>query len=277
MAIFRRFAVWAIMMAFCSTGWSFSDTTRKLLAFNDRVVASKVIREANVDFPDILESSRSSSIAYIEKLCQSRRGYLERTYARSKKYFPKVTSILKKHQVPAEFAVLMALESGFNGNAVSPAGAVGYWQLMDEVAREYGLRIADPKAVKPAPVTKKGKAAKVKAPVDDRKNFIKSTYAAARYLRDRGRNLDNDWLLIAASYNWGVGNVWNAMQRTGKAHPTFWDINRSLPAETKAYVMNFIALNVVFKNYEKFRKNELCFKTIKQEKQGPEADQAYID
>jgi hypothetical protein len=67
------------------------------------------------------------------------------------------------------------------------------------------------------------------------------------------------------------------MQRTGKAHPTFWDISRSLPAETRSYVMNFIALNVVFKNYEKFRKNQLCFKTITQDKPGAEGDQAYID
>ena len=77
------------------------------------------------------------------------------------------------------------------------------------------------------------------------------------------RNLNNDWLLVAASYNWGVGNVWNAMQRTGKPRPSFWDIKNYLPAETKSYVMNFIALNVVFKNYENFKKGNLCFKDIK--------------
>jgi membrane-bound lytic murein transglycosylase D len=109
--------------------------------------------------------------------------------------------------------------------------------------------------------------------VDERKNFSKSTYTAARYLKDRMRNLDNDWLLIAASYNWGVGNVWNAMQRTGKKNPTFWDIKNYVPAETKAYVMNFIALNVIFKNYEKFRTNTLCFKTVTREEK-VEADLA---
>ena len=50
------------------------------------------------------------------------------------------------------------------------------------------------------------------------------------------------------------------MQRTGKAQPTFWDIKNYVPAETKTYVMNFIALNVVFKNYDKFSKGNLCFK-----------------
>ena len=112
-----------------------------------------------------------------------------------------------------------------------------------------------------------GKKAGKKQPVkivssDDRKNFNKSTHAAARYLKDRSRNLNNDWLLIAASYNCGVGNVWNAMEKTGKAHPTFWDIKKYLPAETKSYVMNFITLNVLFNNYEKFSKNTLCFKPV---------------
>ena len=78
------------------------------------------------------------------------------------------------------------------------------------------------------------------------------------------RNLNNDWLLVAASYNWGVGNVWNAMERSGKKNPTFWDIKQQLPAETRSYVMNFIALNVIFKNYENFSSNKLCFNDVLQ-------------
>ncbi|HNP53542.1 MAG TPA: hypothetical protein PKK69_02950, partial [Ferruginibacter sp.] len=73
-------------------------------------------------------------------------------------------------------------------------------------------------------------------------------------------NLNNDWLLIAASYNCGVGNVWNAMERCGKANPDFWDIKKYLPQETQYYVMNFITLNVIFSNYETFLKDELCFR-----------------
>ena len=65
--------------------------------------------------------------------------------------------------------------------------------------------------------------------------------------------------LVAASYNCGVGNVWNAMRQSGKANPSFWDIKNYLPAETRAYVMNFITLNVIFNNYEKFAKNTLTF------------------
>jgi membrane-bound lytic murein transglycosylase D len=100
--------------------------------------------------------------------------------------------------------------------------------------------------------------------VDERTNFNKSTLAAARYLRDRRLNLDDNWLLVVASYNWGIGNVWNAMERCGKENPTFWDIKKYLPEETKAYVMNFITLNVIYKNYDKFLKNNLVFKPVKQ-------------
>ncbi|MBK9487131.1 MAG: transglycosylase SLT domain-containing protein [Chitinophagaceae bacterium] len=83
---------------------------------------------------------KKKHLLYIEKFSENRRAYLIRTYTRSKKYFPKATAILKKHNLPQELKVLLALESAFNGNAVSKAGAVGYWQIMDEVEKEYGLK-----------------------------------------------------------------------------------------------------------------------------------------
>ncbi len=95
--------------------------------------------------------------------------------------------------------------------------------------------------------------------MDERKNFAKSTIAAAKYLRDRCKNLNNDLLLMVASYNCGIGNVWQAKKKCGKNNPDFWDIKKFLPAETQSYVMNFIALNVVFENYDKFLKNKLVF------------------
>ncbi len=250
----------------------FADTSKKVTNSpgSDPAMRTVIIREANVVYPEILEEHAKHSIDYVAKFSETRRAYLQRTYLRSKKYFPKAQLILKKYDVPTEFAVLLALESAFNGNAVSGAGAVGYWQIMDNVAREYGLKIANntkkvTPATKPKPGSKNVAGAKKPVIIDERKNFSKSTYTAARYLKDRMRNLDNDWLLIAASYNWGVGNVWNAMQRSGKKNPTFWDIKKQVPSETRAYVMNFIALNVIFKNYEKFRTNTLCFKTLTRE------------
>ena len=224
-----------------------------------------IIKETNVIYPNILCGHEKESIGYVEKFSVSRKAYLIRTFNRSKKFFPKAVAILKKQNVPAEFAVLLALESGFNAGAVSGAGAVGYWQIMDDVAKEYGLKIAaNENKVSPKNklVSKDKNHKKNKAAVDDRKNFIRSTYAAARYLKDRSRNLNGDWLLIAASYNCGVGNVWNAMEKSRKKDPTFWDIKNYLPKETRLYVMNFIALNVIFENYEKFSHKELVFEPV---------------
>lgn len=243
-------------------GPSFSDTVNYRTAYTNKGI--KTVMSNNkvaVVYPALLSNHKEQTLDYIEKFAANKRAYLLRTFARGKKYFPKITSIFKKYNLPQELRVLIALESGFNPNAISSAGAVGYWQIMDPVAKEYGLKIVENNQ----PSTKKKKDDKSfskdvkKSAVDERKNLSKSTYAAAQYLRDRCRNLNNDYLLIVASYNWGVGNVWNAMQRTGKAKPTFWDIKKYLPAETRAYVMNFIALNVIFHNYESFAKNTLSF------------------
>ncbi|RYY46578.1 MAG: hypothetical protein EOO06_14240 [Chitinophagaceae bacterium] len=246
-----------------SSSFAFGDTTYKSLASAAIKLPATSPVSTNVIFPALFEKEAAECIPYIEKFSLNRRAYLMRTYAKGKKFFPKAHVILKKYNVPTEYAVLLALESAFNPNAVSKAGAVGYWQIMDDVAKEYGLRIVEdqhkktPAAKLKTPKTAAKATTKKKPALDDRKNFSVSTHTAAKYLKARMRNLDNNWLLIAASYNWGVGNVWNAMERSGKKNPSFWDIKDQLPAETRAYVMNFITLNVIFKNYDKFLNNSL--------------------
>lgn len=261
------------------------DTNAKAQqALADDIQASGYSVAANVEFPEILKGNEDASLDYIQKFSEKRREYLIRMHNKGKKLLPKAAGILKKHNLPEELKVLMILESAYNGNAVSKAGAVGYWQFMDAVAKEYGLKYvpAEKKyetvVVKKA-VKRKGKKiiietkekikkdiAKTKGKeVDDRKNFNKATIAAARYLKDRRVNLDDNWLLVVASYNCGVGNVWNAMEKCGKTNPSFWDIKKYLPEETKAYVMNFIALNVVYNNYDKFLRNNMIFKAVKRE------------
>ena len=244
-----------------------ADTSRKKM-LADNIFENKVtIKETNVVFPEIISGHEKQSMDYIEKFVQNKRNYLLNIFSRSKKYFPKAKSILHKYNVPQEYVMLMALESGFKSNVVSSAGAVGYWQFMDEVAKEYGLRVAQ-KNMEKKIIHRKGKKitiSKKRISPDDRKNFIKSTIAAARYLQDRMKNLDNDWLLVAASYNCGVGNVWDAMKRTGKTSPDFWDIKKYLPAETRAYVMNFITLNVISNNYENFCNNNMIFRNVSTE------------
>jgi len=247
------------------------DSSQKpLLASRDKDDKAQYITiEPNVVFPELLAGNEEQVMDYIEQFAGNRKDYLVRTYNRSKKYFPKAAAILKKHNLPRELTVLLALESAFNANAVSKAGAVGFWQFMDETAKEYGLKVTEqftPAEKKELLKKDKKKAAaliKDKAKQkDDRKNFSRSTYAAARYLRDRGRNLNNDVLLMVASYNCGIGNVWNAMKSSGVADPGFWDIKDLLPAETQSYVLNFITLNVIFHNYGKFTANALVFKPV---------------
>ncbi len=249
------------------------DTSRKAssLQVDIRDMPMVLARPANVLFPARLAGHEAEAMDYVRRFAEQRREYLIRTYKKGKQYFPKVLKVFKKYQVPEEFRVLLALESGFNAKAISSAGAVGYWQIMDEVAKEYGMSITEKQRNQKA-VTKKGRKGNYKKSVretlqpvpakpvvDDRTHFLKSTQVAARYIRDRMRNLEDDWLLIAASYNCGVGNVWQAMQKSGKVNPTFWDIRDRLPAETQAYVMNFIALNVIFHNYDNFVRNQVCW------------------
>jgi len=230
-----------------------SDTTKLIAGITKKPVTvtedKSDIVAANVEYPESLQEQKEQSLEYVENFSNKKRNYLISIYEKGKEYFPKVEEVLKSFQLPVELKVLMALESGFNGNAVSRVGAVGYWQIMDAVAKEYGLHIVSRKHKQSGKLKKK----------DDRKNFTKSTLAAAKYLRDRCLDLNNDLLLMVASYNCGVGRVWNAIKKCGKADAGFWDIKNFLPAETRNYVMNFIALNVIFGNYENFTKKQLVF------------------
>lgn len=259
------------ILFFSASAQRHSDSSHKLLAsLSNKDNACYITKESNIIFPAVLNGNEAQTLDYIEKFCNNRKDYIVRTYTKGKKYFGKAATILKKYNLPNELKVLLALESAFNANAVSRAGAVGYWQFMDEVAKEYGLKVVT--QYTPEEKKKLLKANKKKADSlfkalakqkDDRKNFNKSTYAAARYLRDRSRNLNNDLLLMVASYNCGIGNVWDAMNASGKNNPTYWDIKESLPAETQAYVLNFITLNVIFNNYDKFTSNTMIFKPEK--------------
>ena len=230
-----------------------TDST-KLIAANSssaNSLSGTTIIQANVVYPAVLNAHIDESLNYVQNFSNKKKNYLASIYQKGKNLFPKVEQVLRSYNLPQELKMLIALESGFNANARSHAGAVGYWQFMDDAALEYGLQIGTGKA----PGKRKGKRK------DDRTNFLKSTVAAAKYLRDRAHDLNNDLLLIVASYNWGIGNIWKAMKKTGLSNPGFWDIKKYLPAETKAYVMNFIALNVLFQNYDKLMKNQLVFNT----------------
>lgn len=246
---------------------SYPDSTGKLLlasvekkslsaASNTEAIANTGI---NVQFPEMLKGNEAQALPYIEEFCNGRRDYLVSMYEKGRDFLSKTAVILKKYNLPAELKILLALESAFDGNAVSRAGAVGYWQILDAVAAEYGMSYVAQRSAaekKQHSGLNSKKAAKAR---DDRKNLVLATHTASKYLRDRGRILDNNWLLVVASYNCGIGAVKRAMKKSRKAKPSFWDIKKFLPAETRAYVMNFITLSVIFNNYELFSKKKLVF------------------
>ncbi len=190
-------------------------------------------------YPVCLKEHRQKTKDYVKAYSEKNRDFIIHIFNKGKKFFPKAISILNKYDVPVELQMLPVLESEFNGNAVSHAGAVGYWQFMNELAKDYGLRIG-------------GK-------YDERKNFSKATVAAAKFLRDQLNYFNDDVLLAVASYNCGPGRVRLSIKKSGKTDANFWDIKKYLPSETRKFVMNFIALNVIAANYDKFIDRNLNF------------------
>lgn len=140
--------------------------------------------------------------------------------AESGNRFPTLAGILRENGLPPSLMAVAAVESGFNPAALSPKGARGLWQLMPETARRYGL------AVEPGR--------------DDRLDPVKSTHAAARYMKDLYAQFQ-DWPLTLAAYNAGENRVERALDRRGTAD--FWTLSRlaALPEETRRYVPAVLA------------------------------------
>jgi membrane-bound lytic murein transglycosylase D len=216
----------------------FSTSARTLIGFSSNELPGET-NPLFVSYPVNLKEHRQQTKDYVKAYSEKKRNYIIHIFNKGKRFFPKAIDILNKYDVPIELQMLPVLESEFNANAVSHAGAVGYWQFMGELAEEYGLRIG-------------GK-------YDERKNFLKSTVAAAKFFRDQLEYFNEDILLAVASYNCGPGRVRLSIKKSGKADADFWDIKRYLPSETRKFVMNFIALNVIAANYDKFIDSKLDF------------------
>lgn len=209
-------------------------TTDTVLAANKLLIMDNPNR---VRYPKILREHREESKDYIVNYLRREREYIKLMFRRGKNYMPAAREIFDRYGVPHEFQVLPALESNFKGNAVSPAGAVGYWQFMSQLAREYGLKVGGQH--------------------DERKNFTKSTIAASKFIRDRLKAYNNDPLLVVAAYNAGTGRVSYAIKKSGVKD--YWQLQQYLPAETRRFVLRFLALNVVEMNYDKFLANRMDF------------------
>ncbi|WP_199117689.1 LysM peptidoglycan-binding domain-containing protein [Pedobacter sp. ASV28] len=144
--------------------------------------------------------------------------------ALSNYYFPIFEKALKAYNIPAEIKYLPIIESSMDPHAISRVGATGMWQFMFGTAKAYGLNMDNF--------------------VDERKDPIQASYAAATYFRDAYEEL-GDWLLAIAAYNCGKGNVTRAIEKAGSRN--FWEIRNFLPKETRDYVPAFIAAVYVMK------------------------------
>ena len=149
--------------------------------------------------------------------------YFNKMKVWGKPYFDLYDRILTSYGIPVQLKYLSVIESSLNSMAVSWAGAVGPWQIMADAAREHGLRTSYYS--------------------DDRVDYIKSTNAACKILKELYANY-GDWLLVIAAYNAGAGSVNKAISRAHSKN--FWDIQYYLPLETRNHVKKFIATHYFF-------------------------------
>jgi membrane-bound lytic murein transglycosylase D len=134
-------------------------------------------------------------------------------------YFPMIEDIFDSYGLPVELKYMAVIESALNPNAVSRVGATGLWQFMYSTGRMYGLTI--------------------NSVVDERRDPVRATHAAARYLKDL-YGIYNDWILVIAAYNCGPGNVNKAIRRSGN-RKDYWEIYYRLPRETRGYIPQYVA------------------------------------
>ena len=143
-------------------------------------------------------------------------------------YYPWMMEIFDKYGLPEELVYITIIESSLNPVAVSPAGATGIWQFMYTTGKIYGLE--------------------VNSFMDDRRDPVKATDAAARHLRDL-YNIFGDWGLAISAYNCGAGNVKKAIYRSG-GKTNFWEVKQFLPRETQNYFPAFIGAYYMMNYYK---------------------------
>ncbi len=146
---------------------------------------------------------------------------------KANRWFPVIEPILEKNNIPADFKYVPLIESGLT-NAVSPAGAAGFWQFMRRTAKEYNLEVC--------------------SYVDERYNIEKATEAACRYLNNAYDYFDNDWTLAAASYNMGMGRLRENLEY--QQANNYYDL--FLNQETTRYIYRILALKLIYNDPGKY-------------------------
>lgn len=195
------------------------------LSYNDSILVSRLSRiPAIIEMP-LNNVTRKSIELYSGKMKES----VAIMLGSINFYVPIFEEALEKYGLPLELKYLPVIESALRPTAVSKAGAAGLWQFIITTGKRYGLQ--------------------VNSIVDERRDPVKSSDAAARYLSDL-YDMFGDWSLAIAAYNCGEGNVKKALLRSEEQETKdFWSIYNYLPKETRGYVPAFIAANYIMTYY----------------------------
>ena len=192
------------------------------------VYSKEVYKERLARIPSVIELPYND---VVQKFIDRYSGRLRRSVSimlgAQNFYMPTFEEALESYGLPLELKYLPVIESALNPNAVSRVGATGLWQFMLSTGKQYGLE--------------------VNSLVDERRDPVRASYAAAHYLRDLYK-IFGDWNLVIAAYNCGPENINKAIHRSNGA-TDYWQIYPYLPKETRGYVPAFIAANYIMNYY----------------------------
>jgi len=202
-----------------------------------RAAAEQEKGEVTYDIPITINAQVERWIDYFQTRIPKR---FQLWLSRSGRYDKMMRGILKEYGLPEDLFYLAMIESGFSCNAYSRAHAVGPWQFISGTGRRYGLQID--------------------YWVDERRDPVKATHAAAQYLKDLYKEFGS-WYLAAAAYNAGEAKIRRALKRYGAED--FWSIShhqrRYLKSETKNYVPKMIAAALIAKEPEKYGFKQVAY------------------
>lgn len=192
------------------------------------VYSKDVYKERLARIPSVIELPYND---VVQKFIDRYSGHLRRSVSimlgAQNFYMPTFEEALEAYGLPLELKYLPVIESALNPNAVSRVGATGLWQFMLATGKRYGLE--------------------VNSLVDERRDPVRASYAAAHYLRDLYK-IFGDWNLVIAAYNCGPETINKAIHRSNGA-TDYWQIYPYLPKETRGYVPAFIAANYIMTYY----------------------------
>lgn len=206
----------------------------------------KTVDSAELDLPDVdlplsdIPLALNSKVEYFLYYFQtSGKQSFSRWLSRSSRYLPMMKEILKREGMPEDLVYVAMIESGFQMHARSWANAVGPWQFVSDTGRRYSLRIDQW--------------------VDERKDPVKATTAAALYLKELYGMFNGDWYLAAAGYNAGENKILRAISMYNTSD--FWEISRGsyLKRETKEYVPKLLAAAIIAKDPARYGFSDIAY------------------